>query len=300
MASGFDGINLNRLVIFSAVVESGSITQAAYRLKLGKTVVSTHIRELERELGATLLARNTRSLGLTEAGKLFFESVQKILGDTRAAVDLLSENYGQPRGVLRITAPVDYSNYVLMPVLVKLREKFPELVIELVNDDSCIDLIGNEVDVGIRLSELSDSNLQAVQIGSFTLYLVAAPEFLSAFPALSHPRELDQLPHIVFSVFSPFNLVFSHRHEPSYRIRFKPGISVNSAFMAKAAALAGGGLAVVPDFAATEDIRCGRLVRVLPEWFTENKGIHVVFPNTPYLPNKVRVLIDHLKLSGNT
>lgn len=295
MASGFDGINLNRLVVFAAVVETASITQAAARLGLGKTVVSTHIRELERELGVTLLLRSTRRVGLTEYGRQFYDSVRGILRDARSAIESLSQESGSPRGALRISAPLDFSAYVLAPALVEIREAYPELKIELINDDRCIDLIGDKVDVAIRLSELADSDLQSVRIGSFTLVLVASPDFLARLPAISHPAEIEQWPQIAFSVFTPFSLNLFQPGEPTARIRFRPGFMVNTAFMAKALALCGGGFAVVPDFAAREDLEAGRLVQVLAEWSAQSKGIHVVFPRSRYIPRKVRVLIDHLK-----
>lgn len=293
--AGIDGINLNRLVVFAAVVEAGSLTQAASHLGLGKTVVSSHLQELERELGVTLLVRNTRRMSLTEHGEQFYLSVQNLLQGAREAIETLSAGARPARGTLRISAPVDYSAYVLAPLLVGLKVNSPELNIELHNDDHCLDLISAKLDAVIRLSDLKDSNLKAVQIDSFRLLLVASPAFLARYAALEHPREIECLPHIMFTVFSPFILTVHHPQEHEYKIRFGPGMSVNTAFMAKAMALAGGGIAVVPDFSAREDLRSGRLVQVLPQWTTASRGIHVVYPRTTHVPGKLRTFIDHLK-----
>lgn len=296
MATGIDGLNLNRLVVFVAVVESGSITKAASRLGLGKTVISTHIQQLERELGVTLLVRNTRRLDLTESGEQFFCSAQTILQDARDAIERISQNTGRPHGILRLSAPVDYTTYILMPVLVKLQQAYPELTISLTNDDRCVDLIGEKVDVAIRLSELADSNLQAVRVSSFNLWLVAHPSFLSTRDNLSHPSQLERLPFISLSVLNnPVNWNFSNSNEKQ-RVQFCSCFSVNTAHMAKVAALIGGGITIVPDFAAAEDVRAGRLVRVLPDWSIASKGIYVVFPYSRFIPVKIRVLIDALKV----
>lgn len=295
MASGYGGLNLNRLVVFVAVVESGSITKASSQLGLGKAVVSAHIQQLEKELGVSLLVRNTRRIALTEPGEQFFASAQVILIDARNAVERLSQCTGYPRGVLRLSAPIDYSAGILMPILVKLQQFYPDLIIKLTNEDHCVDLIGEKIDAAIRLSELADSNLQAVRIGGFNLWLVAQPSFLSAQDNLSYPSQLEQFPFISLSVLNnPVIWNFSKSNE-CQNVQFRSCFSVNTAHMAKIAALVGGGLTIVPDFAVVEDVRTGRLVRVLPDWSIASKGIYVVFPYSRFMPVKIRVLIDALK-----
>jgi DNA-binding transcriptional LysR family regulator len=296
MTMGFEGLNLNRLVVFVAVVEAGSITGAASRLGLGKGVISAHIQQLERELGATLLVRNTRRLRLTEPGEHFFDSARAILEETRIAMEALNQRTGHPKGVMSLSAPVDYSACVLMPVLVKLQQSYPDLIINLINEDRCADLIEEKIDVAIRLSKLSNSCMQAVRVGSFHLWLVANPTFLSTQTNISNPLQLKQLPFISLSVLTnSTNWNFYHAEGNQEQIQFRHSFSVNTAHMAKIAALAGAGITIVPDFAAAEEIKNGRLIHVLPDWTIASKEIFAVFPHSRFIPAKIRVLIDNLK-----
>jgi len=132
-------INLNRLVVFVAVVEAGSLTSGASRLGLAKAMVSAHMQRQEAELGASLLVRTTRRLGLTEAGEAFYEAVRDVVRDAQEAVDAVGQSASEPRGALRITAPVDYGANVVAPLAVSLQRRFPGLTIELLTGDRLFD-----------------------------------------------------------------------------------------------------------------------------------------------------------------
>ncbi|WP_159667555.1 LysR family transcriptional regulator [Andreprevotia sp. IGB-42] len=290
-------INLNRLLVFVTVVEAGSLTAAATRLGLAKTMVSTHMQRLEHEVGTSLLVRTTRRLGLTEAGEAFYEASRRIVREVEAAVDAAAQDSSAPRGTLRITAPIDYGATVVAPVCVALRQRYPDLKIELLAGDRLFDLVGEGIDVAIRIGNLPDSNHQAVRIAGFNDVLVASPALLQHRSVPATPAALADWPFIALSVLpQPLNWAFSHQDTAARQtVRFAAGFSANTAYGVRAAALAGGGLAMLPDFAVRDDLASGALVALLPQWQAPVGGIHAVFPAARHRPRKVRVLIDALR-----
>ena len=296
MAASLGEVNLNRLVVFVRVVEVGSLTGAASRLGVAKTMVSTHIQKLEAELGANLLVRTTRRLALTEAGEGFYEAARGIVQAAEEAVHALWQDGSELRGTLRITAPVDYSGSVIAPLAVKIGRQHPGLKIELLSGDRMFDLVAEGIDVAIRLGKLADSSYQAIRVADLAGWLVAAPEVLAAAGKLSRPAELSELPFISLSVLAqPLSWTFAGPGNQRERVHFQAQLSANTAHAARAAALAGGGLAMLPEFAVSDDVACGRLIRVLPNWSVPTGGVFAVFPATKYRPQKVRVLVDALR-----
>ena len=288
-------INLNRLVVFVAVVETGSITAAAKRLGLAKTMVSAHMQKLEAEIGSNLLVRTTRRLHLTEAGTQFYEACQKILQDTENAIAQANSNTRQLRGKLRISTSIDYGASVVAPLAAELSKQHPELRIEIIASDHRVDMVAEGIDVSIRIGRLADSSHKAALIAPFDEWLVAAPDF---FPAdLPHsPEQLDAHPFVGLSVLpNPLNWTFTRAGFASVSLRFRAAIMINTSLGVQAAAMAGAGIAILPDYALKNDIAAGRLVRLLPEWSLPGGGIYAVFPALVQRSQKVSVFIEALK-----
>ncbi|TAM07919.1 MAG: LysR family transcriptional regulator, partial [Pusillimonas sp.] len=183
-------INLNRLAVFVSVAESRSLTAAAVKLGIAKTMVSAHMQRLEAELGVSLLVRTTRRLSLTEAGEAFYVATRRILGEIDDAVSQAGSTSAEPRGTLRVTAPIDYGAAIVTPALVALRERYPELRVDLILDDTRFDLIAEGIDVAIRLGRLPDSSHQAVVVGRYVKWLVASPLFLQHHTGLRMSSDL--------------------------------------------------------------------------------------------------------------
>ncbi|AIY39472.1 Transcriptional regulator [Collimonas arenae] len=289
-------INLNRLVVFVMVVEAGSLTAAAGRLGLTKTMVSTHMQRLEAEIGASLLVRTTRRLSLTDAGEIFYEASRRIVGDAQAAISAAGQETAEPRGTLRVTAPIDYGATVVAPVAVALQRRYPMLKIELLTGDRLFDLVADGIDVAIRVGRLADSSYQAVRVGSFDHWLVASPQLLSQIGEPKTPDDLADLPFIALSVLSqPLTWTFKTEGGAERTVRFKSAFSANTAYAARTSAVAGGGLTVLTDFSVEDDLAAGRLVRILPEWHLHSGGIHALYPATRHRPKKTRVFVDELR-----
>ncbi len=289
-------VNLNRLAVFVAVVETGSLSAAARRLGIATTMVSAHMQRLEREVGASLLLRTTRSLRMTEAGEGFFDAARQIVADTERAIAAAAGNTAEPRGRLRVTAPVDYAERVLAPVAVALTQRHPHLQIDVLAVDRPLDLVAEQIDVAIRIGQLADSELRATRIRSFSAYVVASPSLLEGRAAPAHPGELAALPLIALTVLpQPLQCRFNADGEAEQAVRLQSVLSFNTASALRSAALAGGGMAMLPDYLVADDLAAGRLVRLLPGWHLPEGGIHALYPAAQQPPRKTRLLIEALR-----
>jgi len=291
------GVNLNRLVVFVAVVEAGSLSAAARKLGLAKTMVSAHIQRLEAEVGASLLLRSTRRQSLTDAGEAFYESARRIVQDAQEAISAAGRDSAEPRGTLRITAPIDYAASVVAPVAVQLRRRHPQLKVELLAGDRVVDMLKEGIDVAIRAGRLADSALQATRIGSFTEWLVASPQLFEGGAMPKKPQDLARLPFVALSVLAqPLNWTLTSPSGRSRRtLRFDQVMAANTSHAVRSAVLAGGGLAVLPDYAVKADVVAGRLLKVLTEWSLPESGIYAVFPAARHRPQKVRAFLEMLR-----
>lgn len=288
-------VNLNRLAVFVAVVEAGSLTAAAARLGLAKAMVSTHIQRLEREVGASLLVRTTRQLRVTESGRAFYDASCRILQAADEALSAVSGASAPVRGTLRVSAPNDYGTLVVAPALVDLRHAYPDLNVELICNDRYVDLIADGIDIAIRLGRLADSNYRAVTIGGFVKWVVASPAFVAKWGKPRSPAALAKWPFVAQSVLPhPLTLELQRADGTGdvKSVRCGSELLVNTADAARAATLSGGGFGLLTDFSIAADVEAGRLVRLLPEWTTAPAGIHVVCPPSGYPSPKVRALID--------
>ncbi|WP_095201777.1 LysR family transcriptional regulator [Mesorhizobium carmichaelinearum] len=292
-------INLNRLAYFATVIDAGSFTRAAERLGITKAVVSQQVARLEAELRTTLLVRTTRRLEPTEAGRLLHARCVLILRDVEEAVAEVGEGNTEVAGVLRVSASNDYGAIVLAPIAARFRQKFPACRVELFISDAIIDLIGNKIDLSIRVGWLEDSSQQARRIGTFRQILVASRDF-AAGVKVDEPEDLSSLPLVANSVLrKPFTWTFSRGDFERRTITMRETFSINSTPAVLEATLAGGGLAVLPDYLVVDYLSQGRLVHMLPNWTLPSGGIHVVYPAARFRPQKVTrfvsMLMEHIQ-----
>ncbi|MEV8881287.1 LysR family transcriptional regulator [Mesorhizobium ciceri] len=289
-----ESINLNRLAYFATVVDAGSFTRAAERLGITKTVVSQQVARLEAELRTTLLVRTTRRVEPTEAGRLLHARCVLILRDVEEAVAEVGEANAEVAGVLRVSASNDYGAIVLAPIAARFRQRFPACGVELVISDAIIDLIGNKIDLSIRVGWLDDSSQQARRIGTFRQILVASRDFAAGI-RVDKPEDLSSLPLVANAVLrKPFTWNFTRGDSEPRTITLREAFSINSTPAVLEATLAGGGLAVLPDYLVVNYLSQGRLVHVLPDWALPSGGIHVVYPAARFRPQKVTQFVSML------
>ncbi|EFF74892.1 LysR family transcriptional regulator [Achromobacter piechaudii] len=288
-------INLNRLQMFVAVVDAGSFTAAADSLGTTKAVVSFNVKQLEQELGVALLTRSTRRLALTPAGEGFHASCSRLLHDADAAVDQARSGQTALSGSLRVTASVDYGNRIVVPALAAFARLHPALRVAYQASSAQADLIGERLDVAIRVGALADSSHRATRIGEFKLLLVASPALLAEHGT---PRSLDALAALPWLANRPgrsdhWRLTDSKGRE--HALRVAPVAQADTASALLAFAESGCGVAALPDWLLEEPLARGALQRVLPSYALPRQPVCAVYPDTRHVSAKVRRFIDFLR-----
>lgn len=279
-------MKLDRLAHFAAVVETGSFTNAAGRLGVTKAVVSAHVARLEEELGTALLTRTTRQIGVTDAGRTLYERSRTILREAEEAVSEISQSLTEPRGLLRVTAPNDYGETLLMPLVAQFRKRYPACRVELDLGDSLNDIQSGDWDMAVRLGWPLDSSLKSRRIGTFRQYLVARSDMA---PLPDHPEQIPDHPFIANSALpDPHGWRFVDASGVECAVRVSaPVAAVNTTPALLCGALHGIGLAVLPDFLVDTPLRDGRLRHVLPDWRLRSGGVHIVYPPVRFRLPKV-------------
>ncbi len=288
-------INLNRLGMFVAVVEAGSFTAAADTLGTTKAVASFNLKQLEQELGVALLTRSTRRLALTEAGEGFYAECARLLREADAAVDQARSGQATLSGSLRVTATVDYGNRIVAPALAAFARRHPALRVSYQASSAHADLIGDRLDLAIRVGTLADSSYRATPIGQFKLLLVASPALLAEHGA---PRTLEALAAMPWLANRPgrsdhWRVTDGKGRE--HALRVAPVAHADTASALLAFAEAGCGVAALPDWLLEEPLARGVLQRVLPTISLPPQPVYAVYPDTRHVSAKVRRFIDFLR-----
>jgi DNA-binding transcriptional LysR family regulator len=292
-------MNLNRLAYFSAVAEAGSFTQAAQRLGITKAVVSQQVAKLEREVGATLFIRTTRSLRLTEAGRRLQSRCLMILQEAEFAYKELELSAAEPVGTLRLTAPIDYGSAVIVPVAAEFRRRYPACTVQLDLSDQRYDLQSGEWDMAIRIGWLGDSSLQVRKITQFKQYLACGRGLASKVAAISTPEQAGELPFIANSALNePLTWRVSDASGTEREIRMRSVMTIDSTPAILIAVRENAGIAVLPDFLAEAEMASGTLVPVLPEWSLPDAGIYALYPATRFRPSRVAAFTEMLVEAG--
>jgi len=286
-------MDLNELLVFTRVVQAGSFTAAAGLLKMPKSSVSRKVSDLEERIGARLLQRTTRRLGVTDAGRIYFERVAPIVAEIEQAEQAVSELQTSPQGLLRVTVPLSFS--VLGPMVASFLEKYQEVRAELVSTDRAVDLVKEGFDVAVRAGHLIDSTLVARRLGTIKRVLIAAPAYLKRHSRLRSPSDLRKHACIAFSsVPNPtvWTLHFGDRKED---VAISARVATNDADLILAAARAGIGVAWLPEHFCAEDLRRGRVKKVLEHWSSPETAVHAVYPSARHLSPKVAAFVDLLR-----
>ncbi|HFK5775229.1 TPA: LysR family transcriptional regulator [Enterobacter ludwigii] len=289
-------INLQRTAMFVAVADTGSFTAAAEAMGLTKAVVSFNIRQLEDELGVTLLLRSTRRLTLTEAGRLFHQRSVALLKDAERLKDDVRANHAGLTGELRITTTPEYGSQVVVPLLAEFSQQHPDLRVRHVSSSLHADLISERFDVAIRLGTLADSRYHAALITQFTIFPVATPGWLRNHPveSLEQLAKADWIIHERLASPLRWQVNDACGEPATLEIKKAPRLFADSAQALMAFALAGCGVALLPEWLVRHALDDGTLVSVLPEYTFARQGIYAVYPDAPHVPAKVRTFIDFM------
>ncbi|HEY0123319.1 MAG TPA: LysR family transcriptional regulator [Rhizobium sp.] len=286
---------LTRIRAFIDVVEAEGFSAAARKTGRSKALLSKYVRELEDDLGALLLNRTTRQFSMTEAGHTYYRTASDILKEIDNLADLVRENNQQLKGRLRISVPRTFVDADVGQSLIDFAKENPNLSLEIAADDRFVDLIEEGFDVAVRVTRLEDSGMIARKISDFRLHLCATREFLDRYPALEHPNDLARVPFIIdTNTRSQGTIRFVDADSTSFNVAISGTLEVNSPHATLRAALAGLGIAVVPDFIGRKAIESGQLLTLFNDYLPTDRGIYAVYPHRRYLPAKVRIFVDYL------
>jgi DNA-binding transcriptional LysR family regulator len=286
-------MDLNEMLVFTRVVQAGSFSAAARQLEMPKSTVSRKVAELEDRVGARLIQRTTRKLGLTDAGRIYFEHGARIAAELEEAERAVGNLQSEPRGLLRITAPLQFTS--LGPIIAELLGRHPALEVELSCTDRRVDLVEEGFDAAIRAGALDDSTLVARSLGTIQRVLVAAPRYCKRNGTPKQPADLLRHATIAFgSGANPllWTLISGNARE---EVRITPRLTTNDFDVLAASIRAGVGIGWLPTFLCAAELRTKKLKRVLPEWSTDQAPVHAVYPTARHLSPKVNAFLELLR-----
>ena len=284
--------DLNNLLVFAAVAETGGFTAAAEQLGVAKAKVSLAVSRLEAQLGVTLFSRTTRRVALTDAGHDLYG---RCVPPLRAVQDVLAQvgGEGELTGTLRITAAVDHAAQTVSRVVAAFAAQHPQLQIELRTSDRVVDMLRDGIDVALRVGWLRDSSLRATRLGDFAQLVLASPAYLSTAPRIAHPRDLAKHPWVALTLLpTPLTWKFTSHRGQAQTVRVNGTLRTDSASALRSLLQEGCGVSVMDELSAAEPVRSGHLVRVLPQWSLPRGGIYAVHPPGRHVAAKARAFVD--------
>jgi DNA-binding transcriptional LysR family regulator len=293
--------NLNDLLAFLAVGRDRSFTKAAAKLGVSQSALSHTMRELEARLGVRLLTRTTRSVVPTEAGERLLQTLGPRFEEIDAALVAIRELRDKPAGTIRITATEYAADAILLPKLAKLLPRYPEIKVEIVIDYGLTDIVAQRYDAGVRSGEQVAKDMIAVRIGpEMRMAVVGAPSYFEAHAAPKRPQDL--IDHNCITLRLPTHGgLYAWEFEKAgreLRVRVEGQLTYNTTAQMLTAALAGMGLAYVPEGVAQPHLGKGRLKRVLEDWCLPYSGYHLYYPSRRQSSAAFALLVDALRYRG--
>jgi DNA-binding transcriptional LysR family regulator len=283
---------LEAMTILLAAVQTGSFTAASRRLGVALPTVSRKVADLEAHLNARLLIRTTRKLTLTDAGQAYVAAARNILEQVAEAERAASGEYLTPRGELAIAAPVVFGRLHVLPVVNGFLAAFPDINIQLVLSDRNADLIGDQIELAVRIGPLSDSRMIAVRVGSVRSVVCASPDVLATHGVPRMPQDLVAAPCVTFGMAAATQWSFASKRGIVRQVPVRSRLVVNNAEAAIDAAIAGVGLVRVLSYQAAAAIAERRLRIVLADWEPEPPPVHLLYPPQPHPPIKLRRFVE--------
>lgn len=290
---------MDRFAELSALVRTvdrGSQAAAARELGITPAMVGRYIQGLEDRLGTRLLNRTTARQSLTEAGAAFYARASAILEQLEEADIVASDRQAEPRGTLRVNAPMSFGARHLATAVAEFCDRYPGVRVEMVLNDRVVDLIEEGYDVAVRIGRMADSGLVARRLATCRLVVCASPGYLARHGWPGAPAELQRHNFLLYAYGQGGATRFYREAggEGSEEVWLSGNLVVNNGDALLAAALAGQGVILQPTFIAGDALRRGELVRLLPGWRLADFGVHAVYPSGRHLSPKVRSFVDFL------
>jgi DNA-binding transcriptional LysR family regulator len=285
---------LTSMRAFTRVVQHGSFAAAARELRLSRSAVSKYVIELEQELGAQLLVRTTRSASPTENGQAYYERCIAILADLEEADLAVARLQSEPRGLLRVNAPMSFGTLHLGRAVADFMERYPQLQIQLVLGDQQIDPVQEGFDVTLRIADLPSSSLIARKIAPARRVVCAAPSYLARRGTPEHPDDLRRHDCLAYGYLATGNQWKLTGADGDHWIHIPWTLCTNNGEVLRDAVVKGRGIALLPTFIVGADLQEGGLRSILTDYAAPEISVYAIYPQTRHLSVKVRAFIDFL------
>ncbi|WP_028745478.1 LysR family transcriptional regulator [Rhizobium mesoamericanum] len=290
---------LAQLAVLAAVSERRSFRAAAKELEIAPSAVSHAISSLEESLGVRLLARTTRSVAPTEEGRLLLQRLKPALDEIAIALEAVTEAAGRPAGNLRITAPRFASDILLAPRLGEFLNRYPDITLEIANEDGFTDIVREGFDAGIRLEESLEADMIAVRASpNLTTVIAGSPEYFERHPKPLHPSDLVH--HRCIKRRFTNGTIYRWEFEKDGQelvVAVDGPLIVSEDRLGLIAALNGAGLAYLFDLRVEDELASGKLVRVLEDWCSPYPGPFIYYPSRRQMRPALRAFIDFFRYS---
>jgi DNA-binding transcriptional LysR family regulator len=289
---------LKAMTVFVRVVETGSLTAAGFACDLSPTMVGNHLQALEDRLGTRLIHRTTRKQQISAFGQAYYERCVEILGLVNDTERLALDHLGTPRGRLRITAPVIFSNECLVPAIADYCQRYPEVQLDLVATDGLSDLIEDGFEAAIRIGAPGNPDLVARPLRSYRLVLCASSAYLDANGAPVTPEELRAHQCLTYA-YPPRSELRAAQPEwtlsganGTVSVPVRGRLRIDNSDALRRALLAGMGIAMLPGILVDADIKAARLVEVLPEYLAPIRPINLLYLRDRQMSPKLRSFVE--------
>lgn len=285
--------NLNDILLFVAIVDAGSFVGGGEAMGITRSAAGKAVGRLEERLGVRLLNRTTRTISLTEEGRIFYERGLQVIAAVENAESSVGQQGGRPKGVLRLTVPDAFGRLIILPLLKRYLDDWPDLQVEVSFSDRVADLIDEGFDLAVRIGVTnSDSRLVSRVVAKYRALLCAAPSYI----------ERRGMPATIAQLALHDCLIFSSRtQKQGWRLRAgdvwtkvhgHSRLRLDSGEAIRDAALGGLGIGLLPEFLVADDVRAGRLLHILPDTETDEVKIVTIYPTKRFLEPRVRHFID--------
>lgn len=287
--------NLSLLRAFVNIVEGGSISAGARRMRISQPTLSRQLRVLEEQCGMALLRRDTHTMSVTEAGRRLVEDARTMLAHAEEAERRLKEDHNLLTGHLRLFATMDCGQFVVTRMISSFLREHPKVTAGLALTNRPLHMIQEGCDVGILPGKITDESVIARPAGMITLHLAASPDLVASRPPVKKPGDLKSWPWVSLGgpqFWSSRDVTLIGKGGAEESLRISPVLISEGVTSVREAVRAGAGVAVLPDWLIEEELRSGQLVRLLPRWKARDLPLHVVYAGQRMLPARVSAFID--------
>ena len=292
-------MDLETLYLFIEVVQQRSFAKVARARNIDPSSVSRAIARLESELGIRLFQRSTRKLEITEIGEIYFQKIVPLVDELESAQQIAIDTHQKPQGNLRVTASSTFAQQRIVPLLPQLAKLYPDLSIELILTDFYLDLIEERIDVAIRLGTLQDSSYMVKHLRKMKFYICASSDYLDKYGQPQTPQDIKDHNCLLFPrARHNLDWLFKDETEKITEIKIRGKYLLTNSLAIKQCAIAGMGLALLPDWLVDRELKSGKLIRLFAEYDVTatnfDSSIWLLYPSRAYIPAKTKVFIDYI------